>query len=289
MSTTRLRACAVVATLVVGGLVATSPAPPVGAARTLFACSKGLPVPGAAGRALSVSVALGADRATLAARSGGGLVHVLTDVRVEFQTSEGDVTKPFPTVTTYLLTIGSQVCVVAGSPTPSVIVLAYSGGAHCCYSLLGFLGSRAGVAGPLARTDLADFAELVADHGRVVVRSGVGAFAYTFASFAGSSEPIRLEAFTGTRFVDTTRRFPDLVTKDAASWWHLLSTSPADLSYLAGWVADETLLGRGGRAWKVVTTLQRSGRLHGTVGYPSGAGFIRDLHALLLATGYPAG
>jgi hypothetical protein len=285
----RLGAALAAAALVVAGVVAASPASSGAAASRLFACSAPLGAPGPAGRPVAVSVAFGADHATLAATSGGGLVQVLSRVRVELRTARGRFVKPFPTVTTYLITTGSQVCLVAGSPSPSVVVLAFSGGAHCCYSLLGFVASRAGVHRALARRDLADFAALRADRGRVVVRSGVGAFAYTFESFAGSAEPILLESFEGTRFVDVTRRFPDLVTKDAATWWRLFTKYPGDLSYLAGWVADESLLGRGAGAWAKVAAFRAAGRLHGTVGYPSGEGFVRDLHALLRATGYPAG
>lgn len=131
-----------------------------------YACSPGLAVPGAVGRPDAVRASLDATRVTLATRSGGGLAHVLT--------------------------AGSTLCLVVGPPAPSVIVLAYGGGAHCCDSARGFVASPAGLARPLARIDLADGAALGVANGRVVVRAGKDAFAYTFHNYALSAAPLEL-------------------------------------------------------------------------------------------------
>ncbi len=269
-------------------VVAPGPAGARTTVRPSYACSPTLPVPGPAGRDLSVTASLRSTRATLAARSSGGLVQPLTDLRVDVRGPSGAWERPVPRVVSYLLSMGSEVCLVAGTPAPSVIVLAYSGGAHCCYSALGFVDSAAGVARPLARVDLADFAALRADHGHVVVRAGEGAFPYTFDNYAMSSEPIRLESFDGHAFVNVIRAYPDLVRADARTWDGLFARYPSDLSYLAGWVADESLLGRGASAWRRVATLRSEGRLHGTLGYPSGRGFIGQLRAILRALHYPS-
>lgn len=254
-----------------------------------YACSPGLRAPGAVGRPDAVSASIGDTRVTLAARSGGGLAHVLTDERVVVRTPFATLVRPLPRVVAYLLTMGSQVCLVAGPPAPSVIVLAYSGGAHCCFSALGFAATAAGLARPLARVDLADGAALGVANGRVVVRAAQGAFAYTFDDYAQSAEPIVLEAFDGRAFVEVTRDHPGLVRGDARTWDRLFARDPSDLSYLAAWVADESLLGRGALAWRRVDALEAAGRLRGTVGYPSGRGFARRLRLLLGALGYPSG
>ncbi|HQU25441.1 MAG TPA: hypothetical protein PLS29_00270 [Acidimicrobiales bacterium] len=274
----------VLAALVLGGPASAG----VRTASRPYACSPALRAPGPAGRAELVTASLGATRATLAARSGGGLAQVLAGLRVVVRGPSATVVRPVPKVVTYLLTRGSQVCRVAGTPAPSVIVLAYSGGAHCCDSALGFAASATGVARPLARVDLADFAALRSDRGHVVVRAGEGAFPYTLDNYAMSSEPILLESFDGRAFVNVTRDYPDLVRADARTWDRLFARYPSDLSYLAGWVADESLLGRGASAWRRVATLRSEGRLHGTVGYPSGRGFERQLRAILRARHYPS-
>ena len=89
--------------------------------------------------------------------------------------------------------------------------------------------------------------------------------------------------------VEVTRDYPDLGRKDMRTWARHFARDPSDLNYLAGWVADESLLERGAAAWRRVDALEATGRFRGTEGYPSGRGFERRLRLLRGALGCPSG
>lgn len=124
-------------------------------------------------------------------------------------------------------------------------------------------------------------------------------FAYHFAPLVGSGEPVRVLTLSANRFLNVTRRYPQLISTDASIWWGAFREAQdrneeghgGGLGILAPWVADECLLGEQVRAWDVVENLQRAGKLSGGEYrglWPSGATYVRDLRKFLAQHGYCA-
>ncbi|HET9060210.1 MAG TPA: hypothetical protein VFN61_09840 [Acidimicrobiales bacterium] len=147
---------------------------------------------------------------------------------------------------------------------------------------------------PLVHQDLGSprGATVEAVAGHAILLTADNAFVYVFAPFAGSAPPVRVLSLHGQRFVNATRGYPSIVSKDARMWWHVYS-SPGiggSLGVLAAWVADECVLGKGHIAWATVRRLQAQGSLSSKVadGYPSGAAYVKALRSFLKKRGYCA-
>jgi subtilisin-like proprotein convertase family protein len=178
---------------------------------------------------------------------------------------------------------------------PEVLVDFYSGGAHCCYytDVYRYVArSRAyrptvGFWGDLFPT-LVDLGR----DGRPEFRTGDDRFAYVFSSFAASAFPIRILRFDHGRFVDVTRRFPQLVRRDAAALYASYRSQLRSASYdvrgvLAAWLADQYLLGRGPAGWRVLERAERRGELGRKRDlWPVGRAYLRKLRTFLRRTGY---
>ena len=110
---------------------------------------------------------------------------------------------------------------------------------------------------------------------------------YAFNSFAFSGVPVKVLEAQGGRLVDTTRQHLDLVARDAPQWLKAFNDNPGNgLGYLAGWVADQCLLGRAASAWTAVDQFNAAGRLTGPSGWPTGSTYIGSLRSFLAHHGY---
>ena len=169
---------------------------------------------------------------------------------------------------------------------PEVLANFYSGGAHCCfytdvYRYLPRLRTYRPAVGFWG-----DLGVRVADlgrDGRVEFRTGDDRFAYVFTAFAASAFPLRILRFDHGRFVDVTRRFPQLVRRDAARQFALYESErrskyPDVRGVLAAWLADEYLLGRGAAGWRVLLRAERRGEVD--------RAYLRKLRSFLRRTGY---
>ena len=167
---------------------------------------------------------------------------------------------------------------VAPGGTAATVVDLWAGGAHCCEeSFIALLGSRPawiahdwGNPGYRGRRIL----------GRYYFVSGDDRFAYAFAAYAFSWFPARIWTIERGRLVDVTRSMPALVVADATRAWRRYRLAGRerlpDVGALAGWCADEFLLGRGGRCERVL--------LH-----VSDRAFVRHLELDLRRWGYERG
>jgi hypothetical protein len=178
-----------------------------------------------------------------------------------------------------------------GDREPEVLVDLYSGGAHCCWytdvyryvrrsrsyrPTIGFWGNV-----------VPTLVDLNGDR-RPEFRTADDRFAYVFTSFAGSVFPIRIFRFDHGRFLDVTRRFPQLVRRDAARLYALYRSErrrpDADVAgVLPAWLAEEYLLGRGPSGWPVLRRAVRRGEIGP---YSRPRTYLRKVRFFLRRTGY---
>jgi subtilisin-like proprotein convertase family protein len=178
---------------------------------------------------------------------------------------------------------------------PEVIVDTYSGGAHCCtYSLLyRYTGRRYARLVHGWGNSGYRLVDLDGD-GRPELRSSDDRFAYAFASYAATLEPVQVWRYDRGGLIDVTRRFPALIRSDAASAWRLYLRErrrrPREVrGILAAWLADQLLLGRGPAGWQALEEAYRRGELgrgQRLYGYPAGQRYLAALRAFLRRTGY---
>jgi hypothetical protein len=178
-----------------------------------------------------------------------------------------------------------------GSDLPAVLLGLDAGGAHCCLAVRAIpLGPTA--AGAPVDIDLGNpGAAVEAYDGRAVIVTADNRFAYAFASYAASGMPVMVYEVGGGKFVDTTLRYPDLITQDATTWWNAFNdpqNAGNGLGLLAPWVADQCELGQSTHAWATVAQLNAQGKLTEPTGDtgPSGAAYVTALHAFLVKYGY---
>jgi subtilisin-like proprotein convertase family protein len=180
---------------------------------------------------------------------------------------------------------------------PEVLLDLYSGGAHCCtYTLIfryrphfrdyrrivGWWGNVGYRLGDIDRD------------GRTELQSADDRFAYAFAAYAFSLEPIQLWHYDRGRLIDVTRSFPRLVERDAGGLWSLYlrtrrSQYPEVRGILAAYLADLYLLGREDEGWRRLETALRRGELgRGPEqdGWPAGRAYLHKLLEFLRETGY---
>lgn len=182
---------------------------------------------------------------------------------------------------------------VWGGSLPEVLVDFYTGGAHCCFEALIVL-----VDGPHpGRAVFHDFGdpgyELTRDHGSTLILSADDRFAYAFTAFAGSGLPVQIWTINANGVLtNITRTRPDLIRKDAATWWraYVSERGKSDLSDVRGvisaWCADEYLLGQKAACDMQLAAALPKGWLNGSGFWPSGAKFVTALHRSLAKWGY---
>jgi len=208
-------------------------------------------------------------------------------------------------------------CVIAFNRerNPGVMVEGYTGGAHCCEAPVIYLFNRgAGRYDKVVDMSPIDFEDahafdanegflpvVVGDH--VLLRTDDGSFDYAFGCYACSEAPIVLDSVRLNGLTDVTGQHPSIVTADADGIWRnaqralaeetpALQSSIGPFGFLAPWVADECVLGRGATAWSTIVSLNREGKLsdaryhlfamnHGS--------FVATLHTFLLRDDYCTG
>jgi hypothetical protein len=311
-----LPALAAALTLIAGcasaaSTVATQPAratpPSASAAPAGYACSSSDIFSQPVGAQVRQQVSLGDTTAVLTGTSASDGVDpsalhdgVLTITRARHPTVTLRVTAPAGTSVVDLFTIDTQaqrsnadddtagsLCLgrFSDGAAPVVLLALTTGGAHCCFSLRAV--SAAG--GAAVDHDFGNyppwFRETAA--GPLLV-SADNAFAYQFGSFAGSGPPVQLFAWGGSALVDVTRQHLDLVADDAQNYLALFNdpTQPEKLGSLAGWVADECLVGKSSAAWAFVGEQLQLGHLVDPDDPAVAAGYEPALRKLVIAHAY---
>jgi hypothetical protein len=181
---------------------------------------------------------------------------------------------------------------------PEVLLDLYSGGAHCCV-LTAFY--RYDAKSAVYRRSVWDFRDagyevndLDAD-GRPELSSHDDRIDYVFAPYAFSVAPRQIWDWQAGDLLDVTRDFPDAVRADAGKALALYNRARkkrdriAIRGALAGWTADQCLLGRAAQAWSRLETAYKAGELGKgprDMGYPAGRQYIDSLRAFLRKTGY---
>jgi hypothetical protein len=167
---------------------------------------------------------------------------------------------------------------------PVALLALTTGGAHCCITVRA-IPSTGGAAVDHGFGNYPPWFRQTAS-GPLLV-SADNAFAYQFGSFAGSGPPIQLFAWDGTAFTDVTRQHLDLVTDDAQDYLALFNDpgQQEKLGSLAGWVADECLVGKSSTAWAFVDEQAQVG-LPEAADYASAGGYPAALRVFLATKGY---
>ena len=145
---------------------------------------------------------------------------------------------------------------------PVALLALTTGGVHCCVTVR----AVAADGGATVDHDFGNYSPWLrqTSSGPVLV-SADNAFAYQFASFAGSGPPVQLFGWSNAAFTDVTRQHLDLVADDAASYLALFNdpSQPEKLGFLGGYLADECLAGDGARAWDFIDQQHQLGHLAG--------------------------
>ena len=173
----------------------------------------------------------------------------------------------------------------SGGAAPVALLALTTGGAHCCFTVR----AVPSVGGAAVDHEFGNYPAWFREttNGPLLV-SADNAFAYQFGSFAGSGPPVELFAWSGTTLADVTRQHLDLVADDAQSYLALFNdpTQPEKLGSLAGWVADECLLGKSSAAWTFVDQQRQLGHLVDPDDPSVGASYEPALRQFVVAHGY---
>jgi hypothetical protein len=174
---------------------------------------------------------------------------------------------------------------------PDVVLGLYTGGAHCCFVDQVYTLDPGTMTYIKEEHFFGDAGAAIRDvhHDRhFEFVSTNDAFYYKFASFADSGAPVQIWAFANRRFVDVTRKFPDVIRKDAAQWWRLFTHHyDAGEGLIAAWAADQDLLGHFSQVKRTLARQLGLGHLRGGLsGIPSGKRFVAALQKFLHNQGY---
>jgi hypothetical protein len=171
---------------------------------------------------------------------------------------------------------------------PVALLALTTGGAHCCFTIRAVPSDGGGVVDRGFGNYSPWFRQTAS--GPLLV-SADNAFADQFGSFAGSGPPIQLFSWTGAALVDVTRQHLDLVADDAQNYLALFNdpTQPEKLGFLAGYLADECVLGDATSAWSFIDQQRQLGRLVDPTDPASAlavAGYEPSLRQFVVAHGY---
>jgi hypothetical protein len=174
---------------------------------------------------------------------------------------------------------------------PDVVLGLYSGGAHCCFVDQVYSLDPGTMTYVKTEHDFQDAGAAIKNLGGGHFRfvSASEAFAYVFSDFADSGAPLQIWSFSGRKFHDVTRRYPKLITADAAVW---LRAFKHDLrngdGLIAAWAADEDMLGHTKLVRTTLATELRKGNLRSSLGTRNsqGQGFVTALQKMLRKLGY---
>jgi subtilisin-like proprotein convertase family protein len=183
---------------------------------------------------------------------------------------------------------------------PEVIVDGYTGGAHCCiYSnIYRYDGER--LAYRVKRRLWGNYGYRFADYdgdGRPELQAWDERFLYRFTAYVCSGAPIQIWHYDHGRLLDLTRKFPRIVAQDAAGhrrdYVRERESRSCDVrGFLAAYLADEYLLGRGAEGLKQVEAAVKrgdAGRGKTLYGTPADGAYLNALLAFLKKAGYASG
>jgi hypothetical protein len=211
----------------------------------------------------------------------------------------------------------NALCVIAfqRGRHPGVMMEGFTGGAHCCEApviyLFNRVDNRYDKVVDMSPIDFENahafdpnqgFYPMVVDS-QVLLKTDDGQFDYAFGCYACSEEPIVLDSVGPNGLTDVTPQHPSIVTANADSIWKnaqqaldaetpSLQSSIGPFGFLAPWVADECVLGRGSTAWSTIEKLNRDGKLSDAryhVYATNHGSFVAGLHAFLLRDDYCTG
>lgn len=177
---------------------------------------------------------------------------------------------------------------------PEVVLGLYSGGAHCCFVDQVFSYDPAHGTYVKTEHDFLDAGATVKPIGghEVFLSADARIAENAFTDYADSGAPIQIWSFAQRgrrRFIDITRRFPNLIRPDAARWMRAFNHHIANgVGFIAAWAADEDLLGHAALVRSTLASEAERGRLHSALGLPhhSPQQFVTELEAFLRQLGY---
>ena len=186
-----------------------------------------------------------------------------------------------------------------GDGEPEVLLSAYSGGAHCCVSVLVYRFLQFDNTYQRIPFDFGDPGYVLRDLNkdrRPEFVSGDNRFTDLFTSHAASAEPIAIYQFGEGKFTNVTRKFRSAVRADAR---RLLRFYRQELrqpranrdvrGLVAAYVADEYLAGRRKQGLAFLNRAARRRQLASPAGSPSrtsGRRYVRALKRYLRRWGY---
>ncbi len=147
----------------------------------------------------------------------------------------------------------------AANPDPAVYFSSYSGGAHCCNTIIvvEHVGDR-WVAVPVGDFDGdGDYLNDLDGDGLAEISTIDNRFLYQFDSYAASAAPLVIYTVKDGAVVDITRDSKFLPAH--REWLRQIEEylEPADRwtsrGFLAGWLAEKIVLGEGAQAWSELT------------------------------------
>jgi hypothetical protein len=150
-----------------------------------------------------------------------------------------------------------------GTGPPEVLLHAFSGGAHCCWTTAIYTGRHRTIQqwGHIYVPQLRD----VDGDGRPEFHGFDTSFAYAFSSFGQSAFPAKVWSYSGLAVHDVTSSFPAEVQADMASQYARYQDARAAgdagsvRSALAAYAADGYSLGQGDAAMAVVQAADAAG------------------------------
>jgi hypothetical protein len=179
-----------------------------------------------------------------------------------------------------------------GDGEPEVWVDIWAGGAHCCTQTELWRFENGAYQHQEKVFELGYRLKDLDGDGTPEFRTNDYRFAYAFTFFAASPFPVRVYRYRSGTFANVTAQFPALVRQDRDKYKRLyrkgIRHHTASLGALAGWTADEYMLGHRHQANRRLTHELHAGHLYNDAGYPRGRAFIRRLKHGLKAGGYTA-
>lgn len=173
-----------------------------------------------------------------------------------------------------------QVVDLYGDGQYEVVLNLFTGGASCCGIEQVYAPSSAVRSWVLTERNFGqDGTKLVEEAGKEVFLSGDNAFSCTFADCAQSGLPLQVFSFTGEAFHNVTKRYPELIARDAQQWLKAYYHEPRQgQGLIAAWAADEDNLGLEDTVSTVLERQYTDGNLT--------LAFVRHLQAFLKKHGY---
>ena len=189
-----------------------------------------------------------------------------------------------------------QVLDLEDNGQPDVVLDLYSGGAHCCSIEQVFSFDPGTMTYGMTQHDFGDPGEQIVDlghNGRFEFLTADDSFAYEFTDFAASGLPIQILTFSGGRFLNVTRQYPGLITKDATRWMKAFNSMAKQhysdsVGLAAAWAADQELLGHVKVVNRFLARQLKAGHLNSALSpvEPGGAKFVAKLRKFLRTHGY---